>query len=320
MQERDRVREPEGRRREDDDDAQPRRRVQGAGATACSLVDLDPQGNLTMSQGMNPDAIERSMFDVLVHRVPITRSIHRAEVDVAVVVDRPRRRGARALVADRPRAGAREGARRGARPLRLHPDRHAALARAADDQRVRRRDRRDRAGAVRVPLAARARAAREHARDGAREPQPAASRVEGILPTMFDGRTLHSREAIEILEENFGELVYKHAHPQDGPLRRGAREGLSRCSSTTPAGPAAEAYRELWRRRCSMARKRASMREGPLAELFRATEAAQRQPSRSSLPGSSRPSSRGAQTSGRPDPRARGGAGRDRRARARFRP
>src|SRR6184192_2720807 len=31
------------------------------------------------------------------------------------------------------------------------------------------------------------------------------------------------------------------------------------------------------RGRCSMARKRASMREGPLAELFRATEAAQRQ-------------------------------------------
>src|SRR5947209_1847599 len=30
-------------------------------------------------------------------------------------------------------------------------------------------------------------------------------------------------------------------------------------------------------RRCSMARKRASMREGPLAELFRATEAAQQQ-------------------------------------------
>ncbi|HXR14262.1 MAG TPA: AAA family ATPase, partial [Solirubrobacteraceae bacterium] len=27
-------------------------------------VDLDPQGNLTMSQGMNPDTIERSMFDV----------------------------------------------------------------------------------------------------------------------------------------------------------------------------------------------------------------------------------------------------------------
>src|SRR5204862_1591128 len=48
------------------------------------LVDLDPQGNLTMSQGMNPDAIERSMFDVLVHRIPITEVIQAAEVDLAV--------------------------------------------------------------------------------------------------------------------------------------------------------------------------------------------------------------------------------------------
>src|SRR5437764_1159468 len=46
------------------------------------LVDLDPQGNLTMSQGLNPDSIERSMFDVLVHRVPITEVIHQMEVDL----------------------------------------------------------------------------------------------------------------------------------------------------------------------------------------------------------------------------------------------
>ena len=32
--------------------------------------------------------------------------------------------------------------------------------------------------------------------------------IEGILPTMFDRRTLHSREAVEILQENFGELVF----------------------------------------------------------------------------------------------------------------
>src|SRR6266516_4534393 len=37
------------------------------------------------------------------------------------------------------------------------------------------------------------------------------------------------------------------------------------------------------RRRCSMARKRASMREGPLAELFKATEAAQRQQEREAV-------------------------------------
>src|SRR6201989_999487 len=47
------------------------------------LVDLDPQGNLTMSQGLNPDTIERSMFDVLVHRLPIQEVIHHTEVDLA---------------------------------------------------------------------------------------------------------------------------------------------------------------------------------------------------------------------------------------------
>src|SRR3954453_2089428 len=48
------------------------------------LVDLDPQGNLTMSQGLNPDAMERSMFDLLVHKLPIEETIHHCEVDLAV--------------------------------------------------------------------------------------------------------------------------------------------------------------------------------------------------------------------------------------------
>ncbi len=48
------------------------------------LIDLDPQGNLTMSQGLNPDTIEQSMFDVLVHRLPIEHVIESLEVDIAV--------------------------------------------------------------------------------------------------------------------------------------------------------------------------------------------------------------------------------------------
>src|SRR5436190_1948803 len=51
---------------------------------AVLVVDLDPQGNLTMSQGWNPDEIERSMFDVLVHKLPIEEIVRQAEVDVAV--------------------------------------------------------------------------------------------------------------------------------------------------------------------------------------------------------------------------------------------
>src|SRR4029078_1439069 len=48
------------------------------------VVVLDPQGNLTMSQGFNPDSIERSMYDVLVHRLPIEEVIQQAEVAAAV--------------------------------------------------------------------------------------------------------------------------------------------------------------------------------------------------------------------------------------------
>src|SRR6476660_8034542 len=47
-------------------------------------IDLDPQGNLTMSQGWNPDEIDRSMFDVLVHKLPISEIVRTNEIDVAV--------------------------------------------------------------------------------------------------------------------------------------------------------------------------------------------------------------------------------------------
>ena len=83
-------------------------------------VDLDPQGNLTMSQGMDPDAVERSMFDVLVHSLPLDEVIHRTEIDLAVSsIDLA---GAElAFEHDRARARAAEGAAPGAEPLRLHP-------------------------------------------------------------------------------------------------------------------------------------------------------------------------------------------------------
>jgi len=46
-------------------------------------IDMDPQGNLTMSQGIDPDSLEVSMFDVLVHDMSIREVIRRREVDVA---------------------------------------------------------------------------------------------------------------------------------------------------------------------------------------------------------------------------------------------
>src|SRR5215208_835912 len=46
-------------------------------------VDMDPQGHLTMSQGIDPDSLETSMYDVLVHHLSLREVIRRREVDVA---------------------------------------------------------------------------------------------------------------------------------------------------------------------------------------------------------------------------------------------
>src|SRR2546426_10053369 len=46
-------------------------------------VDMDPQGNLTMSQGIDPDTLDVSMYDVLVHHTSIREVIRRREIDVA---------------------------------------------------------------------------------------------------------------------------------------------------------------------------------------------------------------------------------------------
>ena len=52
-------------------------------------VDMDPQGNLSMSQGIDPETLELSMFDVLVHDLPIHNVIYRCEIDVAAAsIDR----------------------------------------------------------------------------------------------------------------------------------------------------------------------------------------------------------------------------------------
>ena len=47
-------------------------------------IDLDPQGNLTMSLGLNPDTVRPSMYDVLVSGASITDAVHHQELDVAV--------------------------------------------------------------------------------------------------------------------------------------------------------------------------------------------------------------------------------------------
>jgi chromosome partitioning protein len=209
------------------------------------LVDLDPQGNLTMSQGMNPDAIERSMFDVLVHRVPISEIIASAEVDIAVSsIDLAGAELALSAQIGRERALEKALAEVRDRYDFVLLDTPPSLGLLTINAFVA-------ATGVIVPvqceyLSLRGLVQLENTLAMVREHLNPRVKVEGIVPTMYDGRTLHAREAIEILEESFGELVFttrirKTVRYAEAPVKG------SSVLRYDPSGSAAEAYRALAR-------------------------------------------------------------------------
>jgi chromosome partitioning protein len=207
------------------------------------VIDLDPQGNLTMSQGMNPDAIERSMFDVLVHRLPISEIIHPAEIDVAVSsIDLAGAELALSSMIGRERALEKSLVEvRDAYDF-IMIDTPPSLGLLTINAFVA-------ATGVIVPvqceyLSLRGLVQLENTLAMVRENLNPDVKIEGILPTMFDRRTLHSREAVEILEESFGDLVFKTRIRKTVRYAEAPVKGSS-VLKYDPTGTAAEAYRDL---------------------------------------------------------------------------
>ena len=207
------------------------------------IIDLDPQGNLTMSQGMNPDAIERSMFDVLVHRVPISDVIHTVEVDIAVAsIDLAGAELALSALIGRERALEKALVEVRDRYDYILIDTPPSLGLLTINAFVA-------ADGVIVPvqceyLSLRGLVQLENTLSMVRENLNSKVHVQGILPTMYDGRTLHAREAIEILEEHFGDLVYKTRIRKTIRYAEAPVKGNS-VLRYEPSGPAAQGYRDL---------------------------------------------------------------------------
>jgi chromosome partitioning protein len=183
------------------------------------------------------------MFDVLVHRVPITEVIHNAEVDLAVSsIDLAGAELALSSMIGRERA-----LEKALAPVKENYnyvliDTPPSLGLLTINALVA-------SSGVIVPvqceyLSLRGLVQLENTLSMIRENLNPDVAIEGILPTMYDKRTLHSREAVEILEENFGDLVF------DTKIRKTIRyaEAPVKGSSVLkydPTGNAAEAYRKL---------------------------------------------------------------------------
>src|SRR6266581_7790002 len=204
-------------------------------------VDLDPQGNLTMSQGWNPDEIDRSMFDVLVHRLPISEIVRSNKLDIAVSsIDLAGAELSLASMIGRERA-----LEKALLPMKTEydyilVDTPPSLGLLTINALVA-------ADHVIVPvqceyLSLRGLVQLENTLAMIRENLNPNVEIMGILPTMFDRRTLHAREAVEILEENFGDLVFKTRIKKTIRYAEAPVKGTS-VLKYDPTGTAANAYR-----------------------------------------------------------------------------
>jgi chromosome partitioning protein len=206
-------------------------------------VDMDPQGNLTMSQGIDPDTLERSMYDVLVHGISIREVIHRREVDVACAsIDLAGAEIALAAMIGRERA-----LQRAFKPVMddydfICIDTPPSLGLLTINALTA-------ANKVIVPvqceyLSMRGLIQLQNTLAMVRENLNPDVDIQGILPTLVDSRTIHAKEAIEILEENFGSRVFASRIRKTVRFAEAPVKGMS-VLRYDPDGPAAKAYRDL---------------------------------------------------------------------------
>jgi len=206
-------------------------------------VDLDPQANLSMSQGINPDAITRSMFNVLVHRDSIENIIRRCEIDVAPAnIDLAGAELALSSAIGRERALEKALMEVKHRYDYILIDTPPSLGLLTINALTA-------ADGVIVPvqceyLSLRGLAQLEKTLEMIRENLNPEVRIKGILPTMFDARTIHGREAVEILKESFGDLVFDTVVRKTIKFAEAPVQGRS-IMAYEPEGAAAETYRNL---------------------------------------------------------------------------
>jgi chromosome partitioning protein len=206
-------------------------------------VDMDPQGNLTMSQGIDPDTLEQSMFDVLVHDLSIREVIRKREIDIACAsIDL-----AGAEIAMSTKIGRERSLTKALKTVEddydwVFIDTPPSLGLLTVNALTA-------ANQVIVPvqceyLSMRGLLQLQNTLAMIRENLNPEVQIAGILPTMVDTRTLHAKEALEILEENFGDRVFGARIRKTVRFAEAPVKGMS-VLKYDPKGTAADAYRQL---------------------------------------------------------------------------
>ncbi len=207
-------------------------------------VDLDPQSNLTMSFGIDVESLPKSIFDVLVNRFPIEHIIQQGkECDIAVAsIDLAGAELALSSMIGRERAleKALASVKNDYDFILIDTPPSLGLltinAFTASDEVI-------------VPVQAEYLSLRglvqlDNTLSIIREHLNPKVHISGILRTMFDGRTIHAREAVELLQQRYGDRVFKTVIRKTIRFAEAPAQGSSVLSYDSN-GKAAEMYREL---------------------------------------------------------------------------
>jgi chromosome partitioning protein len=222
----------------------------GAGLAALDrrvlAIDMDPQGALTFSMGVDPDALDETINDVLVRRLPIEKVILSREVDLAPSnIDLA---GAEAVLLAK--TGREYALERALRDITGRYD--YILIDCPPSLGILTINGLTAADEVIIPLQCEALSHRgvgqliETMRDIRHFTNPNLE-IGGVIATMFDGRSRHTREVVADVGDRYGVEILDPPVKKSIRFAEASQAGKS-ILSYAPAHPGADAYRELARR------------------------------------------------------------------------
>ena len=209
------------------------------------LVDLDPQASLTYSLGIDPDTVEASVHDVLVGGAELTDVVHRCADGVDLVPSAIDLAGAEAVLLGRP---AREYVLRDALdPVRRRYD--VIVLDCSPSLGVITLNALTAAQGLVIPMACEMLSHRGVGQllDTVKDVKRILNKkltVLGILPTLYDGRSTHSREVLEDVGARYDLPVLSPPIPRTVRFAEAPAAGRS-ILSTSRTSKGAKAYREV---------------------------------------------------------------------------
>jgi chromosome partitioning protein len=211
------------------------------------LVDMDPQASLTFSLGLDPDSVEASIHDVLLRRLPLQKII-RATDEAELAPSNIELAGAEVYLLTKT---GREYELKQALD-EVQNDYEVILIDCPPSLGILTINGLTAAEEVVIPFQCEALSQRGVSQlldtiNDVRRYTNRGLRIRGILPTMYDPRTKHSRQVLEQVGSRYAIPVFDPPVPKSIRFAEAPTRGRS-ILTTNPSHPGAQAYREIAKR------------------------------------------------------------------------